>query len=173
MLLKGPNVIKIIMSTSYWKYTTFTAAPITRLHLDRVSVVCMFGDVWLQTAGIFGVRGRSSVRAVRWRDCRTYARSWRESNSQHWLCRPITQTSVFVILNSTCCYNVFSTNWRQNVSIKTDLYSYRGHDKCAMLWTLQLTRKPLLCLINLYRQLVGGAALRCRTSNTAVAGSIP
>jgi len=43
-----------------------TAAQTTRLHLDRVSVVCMFGDaVWLQTAGTFGVRDRSSVRAVR------------------------------------------------------------------------------------------------------------
>jgi len=58
----------------------------TRLHHDRVSVVCMFGDVvWLQIAGIFGLRGRSTVRAVRWRDRRALSHSYRENTSADWL----------------------------------------------------------------------------------------
>jgi len=74
-----------------------TASPTTRLHLDRVSVVCMFGDVvWLQTAGTFGLRGRSSVRAVWWRDRRARARSWWKTTAGYGLW--ITQTSVFVFL---------------------------------------------------------------------------
>jgi len=104
-------MIAITMPTNYWKYTTPTTAPTARLHLDRVLVVCMFSDVvWLQTAGTFGVRSRSSVRAVRWRDRRALAHSWPESTSSDWLW--ITQTYVFVFLNSIICHNVLSTNWR-------------------------------------------------------------
>ena len=64
----------------------FVVVMTTRLHHDRVSVVCMFGDVvWLQTAGIFGLRGRSTVRAVRWRDRRALSHSYRENASADWL----------------------------------------------------------------------------------------
>jgi len=104
---------------SYWKYTMTSATlstRVTRLHPDRVSVVCTFGDVvWLQTAGSFGLHGRSSVRAVRWRDRRAHSRSWRESNSGYWLW--ITQTYVFVFSNSTIyCCNVPST-MAQNIIV--------------------------------------------------------